>query len=202
MSPPRRARPGDWFHAYTRDLSSDDFRRLFTHDTRDAYDFFTRGHARTPSAALPWWKRLPLRFRQFMVAFTMRLPPARRALYISALVIAAARAAQAVSRHRRRRRPVRDAVFPARPSCCRMWATRHLHAAARRSCSSTCWSSSKSPIACRSRASSRSRARSSWRCCRAARTPSHDIEIFGCHPPGQHRRRRLLRRPAAAVTAR
>ena len=85
-SAPRR--PGDWIHAYTRDLSSDDFRRLFTHDTRDAYDFFTRGQREDAHAGLPWWKRLPMRFRQFMVAFTMRLPPARRALYISALVIA------------------------------------------------------------------------------------------------------------------
>src|SRR6476659_2892614 len=86
--PPSSPRPGDWFHAYTRDVSSDEFRRLFTHDTRDAYDFFTRGQREDAFGALPWWKRLPLRFRQFMVAFTMRLPPARRALYISALVIA------------------------------------------------------------------------------------------------------------------
>ena len=81
-------RPGDWIHAYTRDVASDEFRRLFTHDTRDAYDFFTRGQPEDASAGLPWWKRLPLRFRQFMVAFTMRLPPGRRALYISALVVA------------------------------------------------------------------------------------------------------------------
>ena len=81
-------RPGDWIHAYTRDLSSDDFRRLFTHDTREAYDFFTRGQKEDAFAGQPWWKRLPARFRRFMVAFTMRLPPARRALYISALAIA------------------------------------------------------------------------------------------------------------------
>jgi phosphoserine phosphatase RsbU/P len=86
--PSASRRPGDWIHAYTRDLSSDDFRRLFTHDTRDAYDFFTRGQREDAFGALPWWKRLPLRFRQFMVAFTNRLPPARRALYVSALVVA------------------------------------------------------------------------------------------------------------------
>jgi serine phosphatase RsbU (regulator of sigma subunit) len=85
-SAPRR--PGDWIHAYTRDLSSDDFRRLFTHDTRDAYDFFTRGQPEDAFAGLPWWKRMPARFRQFMAAFTRRLPPARRALYVTALVIA------------------------------------------------------------------------------------------------------------------
>ena len=81
-------RTGDWIHAYTRDISSDEFRRLFTHDTRDAYDFFTRGQREDAFGALPWWKRLPLRFRQFMVAFTMRLPRARRALYVSALAVA------------------------------------------------------------------------------------------------------------------
>src|SRR3954463_11222005 len=83
---PRRT--GDWIHAYTRDLSSDDFRRLFTHDTRDAYDFFTRGQPEDAFARLPWWKRMPARFRQFMAAFTRRLPPARRALYVTAVVIA------------------------------------------------------------------------------------------------------------------
>ena len=86
--PSAAGRPGDWFNAYARDLSSDDFRRLFTQDTRDAYSYFTRGQAEDAFAQLPWWKRLPLQFRQFMVAFTLRLPPARRALYISALVIA------------------------------------------------------------------------------------------------------------------
>jgi sigma-B regulation protein RsbU (phosphoserine phosphatase) len=87
-TPTASGRPGDWLHAYTRDFSSDEFKRLFTHDTRDAYDFFTRGQNEDAYAALPWWKRLPLRFRQFMVAFTLRLPPARRALYLSALVVA------------------------------------------------------------------------------------------------------------------
>src|SRR3954452_263729 len=86
--PPSSRRPGAWIHAYTRDISSDEFRRLFTHDTRDAYDFFTRGQREDAFGALPWWKRLPLRFRQFMIAFTMRLPPARRALYGSALGVA------------------------------------------------------------------------------------------------------------------
>ena len=29
---------------YARDVSPEDLQRLFTHDTRDAYRFFTRGH--------------------------------------------------------------------------------------------------------------------------------------------------------------
>jgi sigma-B regulation protein RsbU (phosphoserine phosphatase) len=86
--PTASGRPADWLHAYTRDFSSDEFKRLFTHDTRDAYDFFTRGRNEDAYAGLPWWKRLPLRFRQFMLAFTLRLPPARRALYFCALIVA------------------------------------------------------------------------------------------------------------------
>jgi serine phosphatase RsbU (regulator of sigma subunit) len=78
----------DWLNTYTRDISSHEFRRLFTHDTREAYDFFTRGEDPDAFTNLPWWKRLPMRLRQFLVAFTLRLPPARRALYISAVIIA------------------------------------------------------------------------------------------------------------------
>jgi sigma-B regulation protein RsbU (phosphoserine phosphatase) len=76
------------FDTYTRDLSSDDFQRLFTHDTRDAYRFFTRGLDEDRYEGLPWWKRVPLRVKQVFVAFTLRLPPARRALYLGALAIA------------------------------------------------------------------------------------------------------------------
>ncbi len=36
-------RAREWFDTYTRDLSREDLERLFIHDTRDAYDFFTRG---------------------------------------------------------------------------------------------------------------------------------------------------------------
>jgi sigma-B regulation protein RsbU (phosphoserine phosphatase) len=76
------------FDTYTRDLSREDLERLFTHDTPDAYDFFARGLHEDELAGLPWWKRAPLRFRQVFVAFTLRLTPARRALYFGALAIA------------------------------------------------------------------------------------------------------------------
>ncbi len=81
-------RAREWFHTYTRDLSREDFERLFTHDTRDAYDFFARGLDEEELAALPWWHRAALRFRQVFVAFTLKLPAARRAVYFVALVIA------------------------------------------------------------------------------------------------------------------
>jgi serine phosphatase RsbU (regulator of sigma subunit) len=84
----RTDRAREWFETYTRDLSGGDFQRLFTHDTPDAYNFFRRGLDEEAFASMPLWKRLPMRFRQVFVAFTLRLPPARRALYIGALVIA------------------------------------------------------------------------------------------------------------------
>jgi sigma-B regulation protein RsbU (phosphoserine phosphatase) len=81
-------RAREWFDTYTRDLSTDDLQRLFTHDTRDAYRFFSRGLDEEELARLPWWKRAASRTRQVFVAFTLKLPAARRALYLIALVIA------------------------------------------------------------------------------------------------------------------
>lgn len=81
-------RAREWFDTYTRDLSAEDLQRLFTHDTPDAYRFFTRGLDRDRLAGLPWWQQVALRVRQVFVAFTLKLPPARRALYLGALVIA------------------------------------------------------------------------------------------------------------------
>jgi serine phosphatase RsbU (regulator of sigma subunit) len=87
-TPSAADRAREWFHTYTRDLSRDDLERLFTHDTRDAYDFYARGLDEEELASLPWWKRVALRSRQVFVAFTLKLPPARRAVYFGALIIA------------------------------------------------------------------------------------------------------------------
>lgn len=76
------------YDMYARDLSTEDLQRLFTHDTRDAYRFFARGLDEESLARFPWWKRLAIRVQRIFVAFTLRLPPARRALYLGALVIA------------------------------------------------------------------------------------------------------------------
>ena len=86
MKTGNRAR--DIFHTYTRDVSPEDLQRLFTHDTRDAYRYFARGLDEDQFARLPWWKRVPLRVRQIFMAFTLKLPPARRVLYMGALIIA------------------------------------------------------------------------------------------------------------------
>ena len=86
-----RTRP-NWFDAFTRDLArdvtADDLGRLFTHDTREAYRFFTRGLDEDRLAREPWWRRQLLRTRQVFVAFTLKLSPARRSLYLISLVVA------------------------------------------------------------------------------------------------------------------
>ena len=76
------------YELYSRDISVEDLQRLFTHDTRDAYRFFTRGVDEEAIKRLPWWKRLGVRIRQIFMAFTLKLPPARRALYLTSLVVA------------------------------------------------------------------------------------------------------------------
>src|SRR4051812_2204198 len=88
MKTSRSDRARALFDIYTRDLSREDLTRLFTHDTLDAYHFFARGLDEEKFAALPPWKRLLLHIRQIFLAFTLKLPPARRALYVVALFVA------------------------------------------------------------------------------------------------------------------
>jgi hypothetical protein len=76
------------YELYSRDISAEDLQRLFTHDTRDAYRFFTRGLDEEAVKHLPWWKRVGVRVRQIFMAFTLKLPPARRALYLTSLIVA------------------------------------------------------------------------------------------------------------------
>ncbi|HET7696846.1 MAG TPA: PP2C family protein-serine/threonine phosphatase [Vicinamibacterales bacterium] len=81
-----------WFDMWTRDVARDvtaeDLGRLFTHDSREAYRFFSRGLDEDRLAREPWWRRQLLRMRQVFVAFTLKLSPARRALYLISLVVA------------------------------------------------------------------------------------------------------------------
>jgi phosphoserine phosphatase RsbU/P len=81
-------RAREWIHTYTRDLSRDDLERLFTDDTRDAYSFFARGVDEEQLAGMSGWKRTARRCRQVFSAFTLKLPAARRAVYVVALVVA------------------------------------------------------------------------------------------------------------------
>jgi len=75
-----------FFQDYTRDLTTDDLRRLFTRDAREAYHFFSRHVDFREFDHLPWYRRVLAHARVIFVAFTMRLSPARRAVYAFALV--------------------------------------------------------------------------------------------------------------------
>ena len=83
-------RARDIYRRYTRDLSAEDLQRLFTHDTLDAYRFFTRGIDQDTIAHLPWWKQAGIRARQIFTAFTEKLPAARRALSMPSSIPSAA----------------------------------------------------------------------------------------------------------------
>jgi serine phosphatase RsbU (regulator of sigma subunit) len=87
MRPHRSAaRAREFLAVYTKDLTASDLQLLFTRDTREAYEFFARGVDRSTIDTLPWHKRLWADVKLFFLAFTMRLSPARRALYGIALI--------------------------------------------------------------------------------------------------------------------
>jgi phosphoserine phosphatase RsbU/P len=89
---PRSASGPNWFDAWTRDVARDvtaeDLHRLITRDTQDAYRFFSRGLDEDRLALEPWYRRWLLRVRQVFIAFTLKLSPARRALYLISLFVA------------------------------------------------------------------------------------------------------------------
>ncbi len=79
-------RENDFFEVYTRDLTGEDVQRLFTRDAPDAYRFFTRHIDEAAFAGLPPLQRFVLRARLLFLTFTLKLSPARRALFGAALV--------------------------------------------------------------------------------------------------------------------
>jgi serine phosphatase RsbU (regulator of sigma subunit) len=87
----RKARHGrvhDFLETYTKDLTRDDLRRVFTRDTRQAYRFFSRQFDEKAISSLPAHKRLSSRAKLLFWAFTMKLSPARRVLFGVALLLA------------------------------------------------------------------------------------------------------------------
>jgi serine phosphatase RsbU (regulator of sigma subunit) len=89
MPPPLPRTPGGtrrFFDAYTHGLTAQEFERLFTRDTPDAYRFFARHIDVAELAKLPWHKRAFNHTRLFFLAFTLKLTPARRAIYGMALL--------------------------------------------------------------------------------------------------------------------
>ena len=89
-SPHRPSRLADFFDSYTRDLTAEDLQRLFTRDTRDAYKFFTRGRDADAMQRMPWHRRAIAEARILFLAFSMKLSPARRVVFGSALILALA----------------------------------------------------------------------------------------------------------------
>ncbi len=88
MSTSRRLH--DWVQTYVRDLKAEDLQRLFTRDTREAYEFFARHIDRREFEGLPWHRRAIVQLRLFFTAFTMKLSPARRVVYAASLIFAVA----------------------------------------------------------------------------------------------------------------
>jgi serine phosphatase RsbU (regulator of sigma subunit) len=87
--PPLPRTPGGssrFFEAYTQGLTTVDLERLFTRDTPEAYRFFTRTIDLEHLKTLPWHRRSFAHARLFFLAFTMKLTPARRAIYGVSLI--------------------------------------------------------------------------------------------------------------------
>ena len=78
----------EFFSTYTRDLTAEDLGRLFTRDTREAYEFFARNIDAKQLEGLPWHRRLIVQLRLFFIAFTMKLSPARRVVYAASIIFA------------------------------------------------------------------------------------------------------------------
>jgi phosphoserine phosphatase RsbU/P len=92
MPPPPLPRdPGGarrFFDAYTQGLTTAELERVFTRDTPEAYRFFSRHIDFKELRKLPWHRRTLTHMRLFFLAFTLKLSPARRAIYGLALVAA------------------------------------------------------------------------------------------------------------------
>ena len=85
----RSRRIEEWWKTYIRDLKAEDLQRLFTRDTREAYEFFARHIDPKQFEGLPWHQRAAVRLRLFFTAFTMKLSPARRIVYAASIIFAA-----------------------------------------------------------------------------------------------------------------
>ena len=75
-----------FLHAYTQGVTATEIERLFTRDAPEAYRFFSRHIDYDSLAKLPWHKRTLVHARLLFLGFTLKLSPARRAIYGMALV--------------------------------------------------------------------------------------------------------------------
>ena len=84
---PRPGTTGRYIETYTQGLTTAELERLFTFDTPEAYRFFSRQIDRSALKRLPWYRRAIEHGRLLFLAFTLKLSPARRALYGVALLV-------------------------------------------------------------------------------------------------------------------
>jgi phosphoserine phosphatase RsbU/P len=77
--------PRAFFETYTKDFTKEDFGKLFTYETPEAYRFFARGINTAELEGLPRHRQAIKYVQGFFLAFTMRLSPARRVIYGLAL---------------------------------------------------------------------------------------------------------------------
>lgn len=87
VPPLPRAGSGRFFDDFIRGLSGLEVKRVFTRDAPDAYRFFTRAIDFESLKKLPWHRRVLGHARLFFLAFTLKLTPARRAIYGVGLVV-------------------------------------------------------------------------------------------------------------------
>jgi len=89
VPPPLPRDPGGtrrFFDAYTQGMTTAELERVFTRDAPEAYRFFSRAIDFKKLSRLPWHRRTLTHLRLFFLAFTLRLSPARRAIYGMALL--------------------------------------------------------------------------------------------------------------------
>jgi serine phosphatase RsbU (regulator of sigma subunit) len=84
---PRPGTTGRFIDTYTQGLTAAGLERLFTLDTPEAYRLFSRQIDLGALKKLPWHRRAIEHVRLFFLAFTLKLTPARRALYGMALLV-------------------------------------------------------------------------------------------------------------------
>jgi serine phosphatase RsbU (regulator of sigma subunit) len=86
IPPVPRPESGRFLEAYTKGLTTAEFERLFTRDAPEAYRFFSRQIDVDALKKMRWFRRTLAHARLFFLAFTLKLTPARRAIYGIALV--------------------------------------------------------------------------------------------------------------------
>ena len=86
VPPLPRGGSGRFFESYTQGLTTTELERLFTRDAPEAYRLFSRTIDFGELKKLPWHRRTLAHVRLFFLAFTMKLSPARRAIYGFALL--------------------------------------------------------------------------------------------------------------------